>query len=161
MKDALLISIRPGVLRSTAAVRAYFYLLYSGRVGGRKEEKEKDTKGRRKRRGGGKRGCREEKTGGGREGWKRWYFRASWPKESRAKRTCPEFETFDSRLPTFLPSLSLSFSPSVNFTVSPLSLSLIALMKFRHGWILRDTNFFRRETKSVFPAYPSIDLCRK
>lgn len=138
-------------------------------MGGRKEEKEKDTKGRRKRRGG-KRGCREEKTGGGRkkggrEGWKRWYFRASWPKESRATRTCPEFETFDSRLPTFLPSLSLSFSPSVNLTVSPpplsLSLSLIVLMKFRHGWILRDTNFFRRETKSVFPAYPSIDLCRK
>lgn len=97
-------------------------------MGGRKEEKEKDTKGRRKRRGG-KRGCREEKTGGGRkkggrEGWKRWYFRASWPKESRATRTCPEFETFDSRLPTFLPSLSLSFSPSVNLTVSPPPLSL-------------------------------------
>lgn len=61
MKDALLISIRPGVLRSTAAVRAYFYLLYS--EGGREEGRErKRYKGKEKEAG------REERMSRGKNG---------------------------------------------------------------------------------------------
>lgn len=169
MKDALLISIRPGVLRSTAAVRAYFYLLYSegGREEGRERKRYKGNEkeaGREERMSRGKNGGRKEE---GRKGRLETvvFSRELAARKSRARRERAQ----NSRLLTrgyqlfFPPYLYRSRLPSTLQSPLPLSLSLslIVLMKFRHGWILRDTNFFRRETKSVFPAYPSIDLCRK